>query len=160
MAGPSDCAVRGKALITWPPISLVRILLKEWVFVLVFLCCAVLWRQRPLRWAHHYRVSKQIKNPLVWGGHWRTTEFKMVISWSVPRCSMVASDRRFRVSYHLHHHYPDDGGSKHLRSVETTRRCIPKTAIFINTRRRENVKCHLDTRSCKVIVTRSLAFLS
>jgi hypothetical protein len=40
---------------------------------------------------------------------------KMTVFWDVAPCSLVKVYRRFRGSCCVHHHRPDDGGSKNLQ---------------------------------------------
>jgi hypothetical protein len=39
---------------------------------------------------------------------------KMIVFWDVAPGSLVEIYRRFRGAYYLHHHRPEDGGSKYL----------------------------------------------
>jgi hypothetical protein len=39
---------------------------------------------------------------------------KVAVFWDVAPCSLVDADLRFRGTYCLHYHHPDDGGSIHL----------------------------------------------
>jgi hypothetical protein len=62
-----DVQSKASVLTMWALGSWVRILLKAWVFVLVFLCCTVLCRLEALRQADHsstesYQMSRQIHN--------------------------------------------------------------------------------------------------
>jgi hypothetical protein len=67
---------------------------------------------------------------------------KMVAFWDVASCSLVDVYRRFRGDYYFHH-FPDDGGSKHLRNVG---KCLPHytTQILKDSRlltgRRKNLR--------------------
>jgi hypothetical protein len=42
---------------------------------------------------------------------------KIIVFWDVAPCSLIEVYQRFRGTYCIHHHSPDDGGSKHLRNV-------------------------------------------
>jgi hypothetical protein len=62
----------------------------------------------------------------------------MAACWDIAPCSLVEGDRRFRDAY-CQHHLSDETS---VYFYETTRRYIPESC-HLQTRRRENLKCHI-----------------